>query len=116
METFVGREEQLRTLAGELEQVRTGGGKPGRALAIRGRRQVGKSTLVEEFIGRAGVSSVFYVASRQPAARELELFGEAIAASDTPAAEIARSGPLGSWDAALALLARDATADAPWSS
>lgn len=113
METFVGREEQLRTLATELEQARTGVGKPGRALALRGRRQVGKSTLVEEFIGRAGVPSVFYVASRQPAARELELFGEAIAASDTPAAEIARSGPLGSWDAALALLARDATAEHP---
>ena len=113
METFVGREEQLRTLAGELEQVRAGTGKPGRALAIRGRRQVGKSTLVEEFIGRAGVPSVFYVASRQSAARELELFGEAIAASDAPAAEIAQSGPLGSWDAALALLARDATADSP---
>jgi len=113
METFVGREEQLNSLTAELEQVRTGGGKPGRALAIRGRRQVGKSTLVEEFIGRTGVPSVFYVASRQSAARELELFGEAIAAADAPAAEIARSGSLGSWDAALALLARDATADSP---
>ena len=113
METFVGREEQLSALTAELEQVRTGGGKPGRALAIRGRRQVGKSTLVEEFIGRTGVPSVFYVASRQSAARELELFGEALAASDAPAAEIARSGSLGSWDAALALLARDATADSP---
>ncbi|MEX2449032.1 MAG: DUF234 domain-containing protein [Solirubrobacterales bacterium] len=113
MTTFVGREEQLQALATELEQVRGGEGKPGRALAIRGRRQVGKSTLVEEFIGRAGVPSVFYVASRQPAARELELFGEAIAASETQAAEIARSGPLGSWDAALALLARDATAERP---
>lgn len=113
METFVGREEQLNSLTAELEQVRTGGAKPGRALAIRGRRQVGKSTLVEEFIGRTGVPSVFYVASRQSAAREFELFGEAIAASDAPAAEIARSGSLGSWDAALALLARDATAASP---
>lgn len=113
METFVGREEQLRLLGAELDRVRAGVGKPGRALAIRGRRQVGKSTLVEEFIGRASVPSAFYVASRQPAARELELFGEAIAASDAPAAEIARSGSLGSWDAALALLARDATAEHP---
>jgi hypothetical protein len=113
MDTFVGREQQLAILAAELEQVRVGGAKPGRALAIRGRRQVGKSTLVEEFIGRADVSSIFYVASRQPATRELDLFGEAIYAAGGESAEIARSGPLGSWDAALALLARDATAERP---
>jgi uncharacterized protein len=113
MDTFVGREEQLQALAVELERVRAGKDKPGRALAIRGRRQVGKSTLVEEFIGRAGVPSVFYVASRQPAARELELFGEAIADSGTEAAEVARAGPPGSWDAALALLAATATAEHP---
>lgn len=112
MDRFVGREKQLHLLAEELEKVRTARGKPGRALAIRGRRQVGKSTLVEEFIERAGAPSVFYVASRQAAARELELFGEAIADSGTQAAEIAQL-PLGSWNAALALLARDATAERP---
>lgn len=113
MDSFVGRKEQLRLLDAELEAVREGKGKPGRALAVRGRRQVGKSTLIEEFVERAGVPSIFYVASRQPAPRELELFGEAIAVSETQAADVARAGPLGSWDAALALLAADATAERP---
>jgi AAA+ ATPase superfamily predicted ATPase len=40
-------------------------------LALRGRRQIGKSRLVEEFIGRSGSSAVFYTASRQSATGEL---------------------------------------------
>ncbi len=113
MTEFVGRNDQLALLGEELERVRAGPGRPGRMLALRGRRQVGKSTLVEEFIQRSGVPAVFYVASRQAAERELELFGEAIASSDTGAADVARAGPIGSWDAALTLLAREATPERP---
>jgi AAA+ ATPase superfamily predicted ATPase len=65
-------------------------------LALRGRRQVGKSTLVEEFIQGANVPAVFFVASKQTGDRELALFGEAIAASTTDAAEVARAGGMGS--------------------
>lgn len=113
MAEFVGRGSQLTLLAEELERVRTGDERPGRMLAMRGRRQVGKSTLVEEFIVRSGANAVFYVASGQTAERELELFREAIATSPTEAGEIARSGPLGSWEAALGLLAREATPQRP---
>src|SRR3990170_677012 len=113
MTGFVGRESQLALLREELERVRAQSAKPGRMLALRGRRQVGKSTLVEEFIQRAGVPAVFYVASRQAAERELELFGEAIATSATEAAQIAQAGPLGSWEGGLTLLAREANAERP---
>ena len=111
---FVGREEQLRRLSEALAAVREPGARPGRMLTIRGRRQVGKSTLVEEFIQRAGTPAVFYVASRQPAERELELLGEAIAMSGAErAGDVARAGSLGSWEAALALLAGEATLERP---
>lgn len=113
MNGFVGREDQLRLLRGELDRIGARGQKPGRMLAIRGRRQVGKSTLVEEFIRRSDAQAVFYVASRQTAGRELELFAEAIAMSGTEAADIAKSGPLGSWEGALTLLAREASPEYP---
>jgi hypothetical protein len=50
---------------------------PGRAILIRGRRRVGKSRLVEEFIDRAEVPSVFFTASGQPTVEaDLALFTE----------------------------------------
>jgi hypothetical protein len=82
-------------------------------LALRGRRQVGKSTLAEEFIQRAGATAIFYVASRQPVERELELFTDAVAASDTGTAEVARAGAFGSWEAGLTLIAREASPEQP---
>ncbi len=59
----------MARLQGHLDWVRDSGS--GRMLALRGRRQIGKSRLVEEFIGRSGSSAVFYTASRQSAAGEL---------------------------------------------
>lgn len=51
--TFYGRTTEFEALNDELEQVRSGGRT--RLVAIRGRRQVGKSTLVERFAETAGV-------------------------------------------------------------
>lgn len=82
-------------------------------LSIRGRRQVGKSRLIEEFIGRSGEKAVYYTATQQPAAKELELFREAVASSSSETAALAAQGPLGSWDAALTLLAGEATRRKP---
>ena len=82
-------------------------------LALRGRRQIGKSRLVEEFIGRSGSSAVFYTASRQSAAGELRSFSEQIAASATDGASIAAAGPIGSWEAALSIATSDASAGQP---
>jgi AAA+ ATPase superfamily predicted ATPase len=113
MTDFVGRDDQLALLAEELDLARRSTAKPGRMLALRGRRQVGKSTLVEEFIQHAGVPAVFYVASKQTAERELELLAEAIAVSETSAASVVKAGPLGSWEAALTLLATEATPESP---
>jgi uncharacterized protein len=82
-------------------------------VALRGRRQIGKSRLVEEFITRSGVNAVFFTASRQSPAEELRSFTEQIAASATDAATVAAAGPIGSWEAALTIAASDASAQAP---
>ncbi|WP_086821292.1 ATP-binding protein [Allokutzneria sp. NRRL B-24872] len=59
---FVGRGTELGLLGKRLERIGTTGG--GRALAIRGRRQVGKSRLVQEFCGRADVPYLFFSATK----------------------------------------------------
>ncbi len=100
-------------LGAELDRVRTGGTGPGRMLVLRGRRQVGKSTLVEEFIRRSGVAAVFYTASMQTSERELALFGQAIADAGPSVSPVAAARPLGSWEAALTLLAGRATPEHP---
>jgi AAA+ ATPase superfamily predicted ATPase len=101
----------LAKLEAALQAVRDTGG--GGLLSLRGRRQVGKSRLVEEFIERSGANAVFYVASRLPADDELEAFRKAIASSPAKSAEVAAAGPLGSWQAALAVLAAEATVEDP---
>src|SRR3954470_14626092 len=59
---FIGRGAELAVLGKRLERVaRTG---TGAALALRGRRQVGKSRLVQEFCDRAGVPYVFSTATK----------------------------------------------------
>ncbi len=108
---FVGREHELATLERHLEHVRHSGS--GRMLSLRGRRQVGKSRLVEEFIRRSGARAVFYTASRQNAAEELRSFSEQLAASAVDSAGVAAAGPLGSWEAALAVATADASTESP---
>jgi AAA+ ATPase superfamily predicted ATPase len=108
---FVGREAELARLDDHLDWVRESGS--GRMLAVRGRRQIGKSRLVEEFIDRSGAKAVFYTASRQSAAGELRSFSEQIAASATAGATVAAAGPIGSWEAALTIAASGASAEQP---
>ncbi len=79
--TFVGRERELAVLRGELEPVRSHGA--GRLILIEGRRQVGKSRLVEEYLERAGVPHVFFAATRgRVPALELRAFAEAVPRSE----------------------------------
>lgn len=103
---FIGRDRQLRSLDKLLSRV-VGDppGAPGRAVLIRGRRRVGKSRLVEEFLARSNVPHVFYAASGRPVREELRSFAEDIAASNLPNAALFRGVELSSWDAALRLLA-----------
>lgn len=116
MDHFYGRSREIAMLDRFLKRVQDGGrtGRPGKAVLIRGRRRVGKSRLVEEFIDRAGVPSLFYTASAQSnTATDLRLFVEAGAASTLPQAGVfAGQSPL-DWDAALQLLATALPTDSP---
>lgn len=98
MNGFVDRRRYMDILHTELERVRETG--EGRFVSMRGRRRVGKSRLVEEFIRREGVPRVFFTASGQSSERELALFAEEVAGSDLPAAGVVRGGlAFGTWDA-----------------
>lgn len=101
---FVGRERQLAVLAQELDGVRRSG--RGAFVLLRGRRRIGKSRLVSEFLDRHDVPSVFFAAGQQPPGQELARFAEAVARSDLPAAAAVASGTsFASWEAALTTLA-----------
>jgi uncharacterized protein len=60
--TFVGRATELALLRKRLEWIGVSG--RGTAVAIRGRRQVGKSRLVQELCDRAGVPYLFFTATK----------------------------------------------------
>ncbi|GAA4520668.1 ATP-binding protein [Actinoallomurus oryzae] len=62
MTRFIGRKAELSVLGKRLERVAASG--TGVALTIRGRRQVGKSRLVQEFCDLATVPYVFSVATK----------------------------------------------------
>ncbi|MFE9916351.1 ATP-binding protein [Micromonospora sp. NPDC005553] len=57
---FVGRRTELDLLGRQLDHVKRTGG--GRSVAIRGRRQVGKSRLVQELCDRVDLPYCFYTA------------------------------------------------------
>jgi AAA+ ATPase superfamily predicted ATPase len=108
MDSFIGRDRELGLLAAALERVRAGGlgGRPGRAILIRGRRRVGKSRLVEEFAERAGVPYLFYTAEGQAtASADIGLFVQALAESALPGARRAADMQAANWPAAFRLLA-----------
>lgn len=108
IDAFVGRTSELALLDRALRRVRRTG--RGTMLSLRGRRPVGKSRLVEEFIARARAPAIFFTAVQGPSAVELERFLDAIARSDAPAAEEVREGATArSWEAALTLAVRGAT-------
>lgn len=116
MSGFVGRQRELAALARLLERVQSGGrtGRPGRAVLMRGRRRVGKSRLVEEFVELQRVPSLYFTASAQPSKEaDLRLFVQAAAACDLPGAGRFADQTPGSWDAALNLLVSALPEDGP---
>lgn len=115
MAGFVGRQREMAELARLLAAVRGGGrnGRPGQALLIRGRRRVGKSRLVEEFIEQADVPSVFFTAVGGSAAHDLIEFAAELGRSELPDGLAAAETRPQSWDAAFALLAGALPADRP---
>lgn len=74
---------------------------------MRGRRQVGKSTLLTEWLRRSRVPAVFFTASRRAPAREIEFFARDVAESSLPLGGglLYRPPHPADWDDALSLLA-----------
>lgn len=62
MSGFVGRGRELGLLRKRLDRVAASGS--GVAVTIRGRRQVGKSRLVQEFCDRAGAPFLYFTATK----------------------------------------------------
>jgi uncharacterized protein len=96
---FTGRTVELGRLETIFNDVRASG--QGRLVALRGRRQVGKSSLVEQFCAKASAPSAYFTAARrqQPAAA-LGTFGEVVSQSQLPSAGTASAG-FNSWEQAL---------------
>lgn len=106
MAGFIGRKRQIEELEKILAQISANtDSKPGRALLMRGRRRVGKSRLVEEFLARSGVPGVFFAASKQSTSEELRLFSQAVLESNLPDKEVFMGLTFATWDAALRQLA-----------
>ena len=110
--SFVGRAAQLAILDAQLREVRESG--DGRFVWMRGRRRVGKTRLVEEFLHRTGVASVFFQAPRRSPAEALKRFSAAVARSNLPAGGTLGAGVTATnWPVALSLATAGATQQAP---
>jgi len=108
---FVGRKAELERLDTLLQKVSSGVSEPGRAIAIRGRRRVGKSRLVTEFLRRAKVPYVYFTAEHAPLAQELANLETEIARSNLPDRDLYHAG--NSWSTALRGLATVIPKDKP---
>jgi hypothetical protein len=107
MSVFVGRDHEIASLNRLLDQVRSeiGTAKPGRCLLMRGRRRIAKSALTEEFVLRADVPALFYVAAGASADTELAQFRNDVACASLPGrAVMAEVTPAG-WNGTLQVLA-----------
>ena len=111
MVKFVGRGRELRALQAELDACRDTG--EGRLMMIRGRRQVGKSALVEHWLEAYDGPSVFFEAHGYTETRELARFRDALTSSSLPSAVQGRGVTFGDWQAALTTAAADASRERP---
>ncbi|GAA2642063.1 ATP-binding protein [Paractinoplanes durhamensis] len=109
MVAFIGREHQLAGLDALLSEVRAAIGgddpRPGKCLLIRGRRRIGKSSLVEAFVDRAAVPAMFFTAAGASTEVELESLIEAVNSSTLPDRTVFDDATPGNWSAALRQLA-----------
>ena len=115
MAGFVGRRRELARLDGMLAEVRdlAGSARPGRCVIIRGRRRIGKSALVEEFIEQQQVPSVFYTAEIGFGGEPLREFSEAVRISGLRDAQVFGEAVPGNWAAALRQLTGVLPVDGP---
>jgi AAA+ ATPase superfamily predicted ATPase len=113
-DSFVGRRHDLRKLDNHLAAVAQSG--RGRLLAIQGRRQVGKSTLLTEFVRRHDdVPSLFFTGSRQPTVHDdlARFVADVPRESTLPGAGALHGVSVESWEAALRLVAAALPEDRP---
>ncbi|MCC9309089.1 AAA family ATPase [Kitasatospora sp. RB6PN24] len=103
--SFVGRKMELSLLGKRLRQVIDSGS--GTALAIRGRRQVGKSRLVQEFCDQADTPYLFFTATKgaSPVEAVAEFLSDLRQSSLPRDSELVPSGSSGSWPDAFRSLA-----------
>lgn len=113
MASFVGRDHELRLLASELDRVRSSNDHPGRCLLLRGRRRVGKSRLVEEFVERAGVATVYFTAAGSSPTADIRRLCSDAAESTLPRRNLMAAANPQDWDAAFQVLAAAVADDAP---
>lgn len=116
MDGFIGRQKELRSLDRLLAAVKDGGrtGRPGKAVLVRGRRRVGKSRLIAEFLKRAEVPHLFFTAAGGSKDEDLAGFFAELPRSTLPGAErFGRYKQPDRWDEAFTLLADDLPTDTP---
>lgn len=115
MTGFVGRARELGTLGAMLAEVgeQQGTARPGKCVIVLGRRRIGKSALVEEFIERQRAASVFYTAEIGFGGEPLREFSETVRASGLPDAQVFGEAVPGNWAAALRQLAGVLPGDKP---
>jgi AAA+ ATPase superfamily predicted ATPase len=115
MTGFVGRRRELARLEGMLDEVRkqVGAARPGKCVTVRGRRRIGKSALVEEFIKRQRVPGVFYTAEIGFGGEPLREFSEAVRVSGLREAQVFGEAVPGNWAAAFRQLAGVLPEDRP---
>ncbi|MGW7682079.1 ATP-binding protein [Kribbella sp. NPDC054772] len=115
MRRFIGRARELGVLRDALKRVESAAGaaQPGECILIRGRRRVGKSSLVEEFLRTADTPYLFFTAAGRSAEDELTELADAVAASTLPDRELFAEEAPTQWTAALRLMAELLPADRP---
>lgn len=115
MQRFIGRRHQLRVLSETLASVggAVGSARPGECILLRGRRRVGKSSLVEEFIRRSGVPSLFFTAAGGSAEDELTELLDSVSHSTLPGRALFAEEAPQQWNAAFRLLAEALPDDRP---
>jgi AAA+ ATPase superfamily predicted ATPase len=102
---FVGRKSELALLEKRLAAIAAGG--TGTALVIRGRRQVGKSRLAQEFCDRARVPYLFFTATKgaSPVEAIAEFLAELRNSSVPRDGGLVPADPTASWPDAFRVLA-----------
>ncbi|MGC4979930.1 ATP-binding protein [Streptomyces sp. DT193] len=115
MHRFIGRDRELNVLRDAFQAVAGAAesAKPGRCILMRGRRRVGKSSLVEEFLRRTEVPYLFFTAAGGTAEDELTELLDAVARSTLPERELFSEETPGQWNAAFRLLAEVLPDDTP---